>query len=125
MSLKETIKYITALACLPFIGSRRKVVLCYHSLKAEAVVNFRRQMEYLVGRFEVVKPSEILSAEPRNKTMVAVTFDDAFTSFYENAVPVLKEFDISVGIFVPTGFYRSTMQLANAAGPPRQAGDRC
>jgi peptidoglycan/xylan/chitin deacetylase (PgdA/CDA1 family) len=34
---------------------------------------------------------------------VAITFDDAFVSIFENAIPVLKKHGFSAGIFVPTG----------------------
>lgn len=101
---KERIKFVAASIYRPFIGSGRRVVLCYHSLKADAVMNFTEQMKYLAAHCEIVKPSEILSAGPQDKPVVAVTFDDAFVSFYENAVPVLKTFNIPAGVFVPTGY---------------------
>lgn len=35
---------------------------------------------------------------------VAVTFDDAFRSFAENALPVMKSLQLPVMLFVPTGY---------------------
>lgn len=102
--LKEEIKFAAALAYKPFLGSCRKVVLCYHSLKPDAVMNFRQQMAYLADRCDIISPSQIMTAACRSKPMVAVTVDDAFVSFDENAVPVLKEFNIPAGVFVPTGY---------------------
>ncbi len=101
---KETVKYAAAMLYRPFIGSGRRVVLCYHSLRADAAANFRRQMQHAVTQCRIVKPSEILTAKPHNKTIIAVTFDDAFESFYEHAVPVLKDMGIDAGVFVPTGY---------------------
>lgn len=102
--LKEQIKFAAALAFKPFVGSGRKVVLCYHSLRSETVMNFREQMAYLSTHCKVVKPSEILSVKSHDRTVAAVTFDDAFVSFDENAVAVLREFAIPAGVFVPTGY---------------------
>jgi peptidoglycan/xylan/chitin deacetylase (PgdA/CDA1 family) len=102
--LKEQIKFAAALAYKPFVGSGRKVVLCYHSLRSEAVVNFSEQMTYLANHCETVKPSEIISAKPQGRTVVAVTFDDAFVSFDENAAAVLKELNVPAGVFVPAGY---------------------
>jgi len=102
--LKAWIKYITALAYLPFCGKGRRVVLCYHSLKSDFTAGFRKQMEYIVCHCQVVKPSEILTVESDGRTIVAVTFDDAYVSFYENAVSVLTELNMPAGVFVPTGF---------------------
>lgn len=61
-------------------------------------------MEYLVSHCQVVKPSEILAEKYVGKKIVAVTFDDAFISFYDNAVGVLTEIGVPAGVFVPTGF---------------------
>lgn len=101
---KERVKFVAASIYRPFIGSGRRVVLCYHSLKADAVMNFTEQMKYLTAHCEIVKPSEILTVTPQDRPAVAVTFDDAFVSFYENAVPVLKAFNIPAAVFVPTGY---------------------
>jgi peptidoglycan/xylan/chitin deacetylase (PgdA/CDA1 family) len=61
-------------------------------------------MEYLAKECVVVKPCEIYTMVAEGqKTVVSVTFDDAFVSVLENAVPVLKEYGIPAGIFVPTG----------------------
>lgn len=82
----------------------RKVVLYYHDTPVSEIESFRRQIEYLSKYCRVVKPSEILGAKPdRHKPVVAITFDDSFRSFYENSLPVLKEFNIPAGVFVPVG----------------------
>jgi len=101
---KRIVKNIAAFAYWPFCGSCRKVVLCYHSLKREAVESFKKQMDYLASHYRIVKPSRIPEEQYDGRKIVALTFDDAFKSFYENAVGVLKELNIPAGVFVPTGF---------------------
>lgn len=38
-----------------------------------------------------------------NQKIVVITFDDAHTNIYKNAIPILKEFKYPATIFVPTG----------------------
>ncbi|MHC4075802.1 MAG: polysaccharide deacetylase family protein [Planctomycetota bacterium] len=61
-------------------------------------------MQYLEDNCAPVKPSQIktIPANGHNHT-VAITFDDAFVSIFENAIPVLKIYNLPAGIFVPAG----------------------
>lgn len=82
----------------------RRVVIYYHGVHDPDIPNFRKQMEYLASNCTVVEPSNIRSAEEnRTDHMVAITFDDAFVSVVENAVPVLKEYELPAAFFVPAG----------------------
>ena len=70
-------------------------------------------MVYLAKYCHVVKASEIMTASPNGvKVIVSVTFDDAFVSVFENALPILKKYKLPAAIFVPTG---------NLGGTPRWA----
>ena len=106
--LKELIQIILGLVYAVFLSLTQKkpsrVVIYYHSLKRMEVRQFERQMTYLANRCKVVRLSEIRTAPvARRGNLVAITFDDAFVSVFENAVPVLKKHCFSAGIFVPTG----------------------
>ena len=81
-----------------------RIVIFYHSLKSSEKEKFEKQMAFLAQRCHTVKVSEIMTA-PANgsKVVVGVTFDDAFMSFREYALPVLKKYGLSAAIFVPTG----------------------
>lgn len=58
----------------------------------------------MVRSLTVVKPSEIMVTNVgASKRVVAITFDDAFVSVMEHAVPILEEYGLPVGIFVPVG----------------------
>jgi peptidoglycan/xylan/chitin deacetylase (PgdA/CDA1 family) len=82
-----------------------RVVLLYHGVGTAHLADFRKQMAYLARNCVVVKPSQILAGVGSDiKPVVALTFDDALVSVFENALPVLKEYGLPAGIFVPTGY---------------------
>ena len=113
--IKQLIELICAVLYIPLLSFLKKsplrVVLYYHSINKADVIGFTKQMAYLAEKCIVVKPSKIKSAHTDGaKILAAITFDDAFVSILENAVPILKEHRLPAGIFVPTG---------NLGQPPR------
>lgn len=106
--IKETIEFISAVLYAPvmFMTSAKplRLVIYYHRIKKQDVEGFRRQMDYLAQNCLVVKPSEIKTVQTdRSETLVSVTFDDAFENIIDYAVPILKEYGLTAGIFVPCG----------------------
>jgi peptidoglycan/xylan/chitin deacetylase (PgdA/CDA1 family) len=105
--LEETIKFICAALYFIYLNLSNKkpcrVVIYYHSVKRQAVQGFQKQMKYLANRCTVVKPLNIKTARANGTNpVVAITFDDAFVNVMENAVPILKMYNLPAGIFVPT-----------------------
>jgi peptidoglycan/xylan/chitin deacetylase (PgdA/CDA1 family) len=80
-------------------------VLAYHAVGEPAgygnvsVDRFRRDLDYLTDAFEVVDLPAVLEAGGGKR--VALTFDDAYDDFYENALPVLREYRVPATLFVP------------------------
>ncbi|MBW8015853.1 MAG: polysaccharide deacetylase family protein [Planctomycetes bacterium] len=106
--IKETVKMSLAIGYAAYLKimkvNCRKVVLYYHDIKKEHALGFRKQMKYLADTYKVVKPSEIKSTDPDNhEHLVAITIDDAFKNVYENALPILKDFDLPAAVFAPAG----------------------
>jgi len=106
--LKETLNLIIAMVYFAYLKvsdkTPHRLVIYYHNLNAADIESFRRQMECLVRNFTVVKPSEIMVTDVvGSKNVVAITFDDAFASVIENAVPILRKYELPAGIFVPVG----------------------
>jgi peptidoglycan/xylan/chitin deacetylase (PgdA/CDA1 family) len=64
---------------------------------------FRRHVAWLSSAKVAVVPLPDLLLGPEDDSAIAVTFDDAFTSFAEIAWPLLREHRIPVTVFVPTG----------------------
>jgi len=74
----------------------------YHSVKAHERARFARQMDDLVSVGRAVS-ADFPGVEVANgSTYVAVTFDDAYHSVLENALPILQERSIPATVFVPT-----------------------
>ena len=65
---------------------------------------FRFQMWYLkTAGFKVVSLQEILSfikGNDSDERLVAITFDDGYQDFYDNAFPVLKTYKLPSTVFL-------------------------
>jgi peptidoglycan/xylan/chitin deacetylase (PgdA/CDA1 family) len=80
------------------------VVLMYHSVKSRERERFARQMEQLVSIATPVYADFAGSRTSDGHRSVAVTFDDAYQSVLENAIPILRERRIPATLFVPTKY---------------------
>lgn len=104
--LKEITKLILAAVYAVFLclsdTKLRRVVIYYHGIGQSNAEKFEKQMAYLAKKCLVVKPSKIRTAKgDGTQVMVAITFDDAFVSIIENAIPILRKYELPAGIFVP------------------------
>src|SRR5262245_11286864 len=77
-------------------------ILYYHSIPADQRSNFARQMDTLLRWTEPIEAGfrSLPSTGPR---FGAVTFDDGFVSFLDNALPELKKRRIPVTLFMIAG----------------------
>ncbi len=90
------------------------MILMYHNLAAQAgfntvsVTNFTQQMDWLANNaYTVVTMDAYVQALragslPRN--CVTITFDDAYVSYKELAMPILSSHGFSSIVYVPTNF---------------------
>lgn len=91
--------------CLAMLGktrSARCVILYYHSVRPEERSRFARQLD------EVLRLAKPIWADRPDMIgdgchHVAVTFDDGYRSFRDNALPELMQRNIPVHLFVPSG----------------------
>jgi GT2 family glycosyltransferase/peptidoglycan/xylan/chitin deacetylase (PgdA/CDA1 family) len=79
------------------------VVLCYHGVPAALRESFARQLDILAACASVIPADYHGVAVPGGRS-VAITFDDAFTSALDNAIPQLRARRMPVTIFVPAGW---------------------
>ena len=88
----------------------------YHSISenlrdphAIPPIEFKRQMESLRAAHVVslTEGLELLRDSRSLKGTWAITFDDGFLDFYTNALPILRESNYPVTMFVPTGLVGS------------------
>jgi GT2 family glycosyltransferase/peptidoglycan/xylan/chitin deacetylase (PgdA/CDA1 family) len=80
---------------------RRLTILYYHGIRSDFLYEFRRQMETL-SRSTSIVTADYQGSLPSNS--VAITFDDAFVSVIENALPELIVRSFPCTIFVPVDF---------------------
>jgi peptidoglycan/xylan/chitin deacetylase (PgdA/CDA1 family) len=91
------------LARLLGVGVHRRgslIVLYYHAVRSQEAPAFARQLDAIGAYADVVGPDYLGAAEGRPK--VAVTFDDAFVSVIDNALPLLAARKFPFTVFVPT-----------------------
>lgn len=83
------------------VGTQR-VVLYYHAIPANLRSQFASQMDQLM---RLTEPVDIEDNDGwgSGRRQSAVTFDDAFVSVVDNALPELRARGIPCTIFVPTG----------------------
>jgi peptidoglycan/xylan/chitin deacetylase (PgdA/CDA1 family) len=82
--------------------SPRLIILYYHAVPSVLRQSFARQLDMLVQRAKVV-PAEYHEAVSATAHNVAITFDDAFVSVIENALPELRARNLPATVFVPAG----------------------
>jgi peptidoglycan/xylan/chitin deacetylase (PgdA/CDA1 family) len=78
------------------------VILTYHSVKESTTERFEKQMAMLLKTGRPVSIYDDISALPGGHN-IAVTFDDAYQSILQNALPILYKNNIPATIFVPSG----------------------
>ena len=86
----------------------KKIILTYHRV-GEVVTdynntcitkdNFNRQMIQLKKHFLVLPMKEFLQYKG-NKAVAAVTFDDGYSSFFYDVLPILEKYEIPVTLFI-------------------------
>jgi len=78
-------------------------VLTYHSVKPEHSARFARQMDALLAAGRPARAS-MSQRVPAGERRIAVTFDDAFDSLSEHALPELRRRRIPCTLFVPAAY---------------------
>ena len=107
--LAISLLYFLATAVLRFVlqavghpPSRQLVILYYHGIPNVHRSNFVRQLELLRHKAQVW-PSFYRGSLRLDKQNVAITFDDAYVSVADNALPELAARGFHSTIFVPVG----------------------
>jgi N-acetylglucosaminyl-diphospho-decaprenol L-rhamnosyltransferase len=83
-------------------GRRWLTILNYHEIQTDFLFEFQRQMN-TISRYAQVVPPDFEGPLPAQGANVAITFDDAFISVLENAVPELDAHSFPCAVFAPVG----------------------
>lgn len=78
----------------------RGVVLYYHAVRPEHRQAFARQMDWIAAH---AKPWPLDGPVPEAPLWVGISFDDAYVSVWEHALPELEKRSLPCTIFVPSG----------------------
>jgi peptidoglycan/xylan/chitin deacetylase (PgdA/CDA1 family) len=79
----------------------RLTILFYHAVRSGDAEGFQWQLEAIESYADVVHADYV--GETRGRPKIAITFDDAFLSMIDNALPELSARGLPCTIFVPTG----------------------
>ncbi len=82
-----------------------KRVIVFHNIRDKNV--FRKRMKWLKENYKVVSLNELVFQKD-NSSMLAITFDDGYADWFENAYPILKEFNMPATFFVCSGLLNLT-----------------
>lgn len=84
-------------------GGDRRLLTNVNQVDTES---FAWQMRFLKGHYEVVELSKIVEGIRRHEPvsgLAAITFDDGYLSVFENAAPILREYDLPATVFLIAG----------------------
>jgi glycosyltransferase involved in cell wall biosynthesis/peptidoglycan/xylan/chitin deacetylase (PgdA/CDA1 family) len=84
------------------IDRSRVRVLCFHNISLDSIPaypslspeHFRKLMSYFSKEFDIIPLFQVTDIPISVKKPMVLTFDDGYCSFYNNALPVLKEFNL-------------------------------
>jgi peptidoglycan/xylan/chitin deacetylase (PgdA/CDA1 family) len=117
-AMRAIFRYSLRLAGRPSI--QRLTILYYHGVSTEHRHSFARQMDAL-HRGACILPASYRGELPSGRKCVAITFDDAFVSVAENALPELARHSLHSTIFVPVGWIGRTPGWAMEDSEPALA----
>ncbi|MEM6986005.1 MAG: polysaccharide deacetylase family protein, partial [Pseudomonadota bacterium] len=96
----------------PFLRKPGTRVLMYHRISGpDAVFKgldidiFRQHVAWLAKHYTPIRVQDLDDPSLNRRSArpaVLLTFDDGYTDFYENAYPILREFDVPALVFIPT-----------------------
>ncbi len=116
-------------------SAKKKIpILMYHSISDDANVKFKQftvpltlfadQMSYLHNSgYRTVNITQCLDILYQDfptlpDKIVVLTFDDGFSDFYTEALPVLKKYNFTATIYITTGFIDKTSTWLQREGEP-------
>lgn len=105
------------------INSPKITIFMYHGVSDNPwgitslfmpIAKFDEQMKYLHDNgYKTIFADEIESVSDYSKT-VMLTFDDGYTDFYDNALPILKKYNIKANLYVISNYMGANLYASAA-----------
>lgn len=102
MSGRSEIRDIAAAAVARVRPRRGKRIIVLHEVKQPGAL--REKLAWLAESCDIATLSTLLDGDRGDKAQVALTFDDGYRSWIDDAAPLLEEFSIPAVFFVCSGF---------------------
>ena len=113
-SPKYWLKDLVYGACWLIAGCTHRgvqVILLYHSVGSDVPLSiptrdFERQVAYLKKHFRIVllrDLRQVLAGARQEEAFACITFDDGLLDNYENALPILENYDVKASFFITVG----------------------
>lgn len=130
LALKRRVKAMTSLGffaillaqagILRLLGLQRArlVILAYHGVPARMRHRFTRQLDLMRKGADAIVAADFCGPARAGDLLVALTFDDAFTSVVEHALPELATRGMPATIFAPSGMLGGTPGWEMESGNP-------
>jgi peptidoglycan/xylan/chitin deacetylase (PgdA/CDA1 family) len=106
------------IACLLGGGRSRLVIFYYHAVPAAQRARFARQLDSILAGADAVVTADFCTTVPPGRLLVAITFDDAYASVLDNALPELAARAMPATIFIPAGMLGKSPCWQMEAGDP-------
>jgi len=111
---KYWLKDLVYSACWLIAGRRHngvRVISLYHSVGSAVPLSvpmrdFERQVAYLKKHFRIVllrDLRQVLAGARQEEAFACITFDDGLLDNYENALPILENYDVKASFFITVG----------------------
>ncbi len=103
-------------------NSFRKVILIYHAVGngpwAISSNAFKKQIQWLAKNCDIVPLTKLVADNAKKeKTQVAITFDDGYACLYDIVLPILQAENAVATVYINTGWISENDQLRMASNP--------
>jgi len=80
----------------------KATIVCFHNISDEPnraypplkIKEFEKLIYYIYKNYRVIKLSQINQTQESSKPKIVLTFDDGYKDFIENALPILKRYEL-------------------------------
>lgn len=97
-----------------FLTKPRVRVWCLHEVKNHQVGEFEKKIVYLKKHYNIISPEQFTGHNlAKDKLNILITFDDGFTSWLDNVLPILKKHRLCAIFFIEEKFVKYSSNLTD------------